>query len=66
MFSGWPTQGNLCSQRPVTTDPRFQDGGRKPEVVLIEALDEISKPLQMINNVSEVGRHKGSPTDSVT
>ena len=38
----------------------------KLEVVLIEAIGEISTSFQIINNVSEVGQHKGSPTDSVT
>ena len=38
----------------------------KPEVVLTQAPVEISTPFQMINYISEVGRHKGSPTDSVT
>ena len=38
----------------------------KPEVVFTQSPVEISTPFQMLNYVSEVDRHEGSPTDSVT
>ena len=38
----------------------------KREVVFTQAQVEISTPFQMINYVSEVGRHNGSSADSAT